>query len=298
MIRAKITFITPLFSRGAYEDLPEIRPASIRGQLHHWLRILGGTAADEREIFGSVHKDFGGRDLKPAASRLIVRAADLPSPDVASQWFPTLPHKSGGHNPRNAPNAPRGALPAGTSFTLIVTERLGHLPQRQQGLIDRTIRVWLMMGALGLRATRGGGSLQWDEAPTNVAVFRESLSVLLKGAHIRFDILNKEFHSAEDARKVITETIAHPALSDVSYPLGAVRQGKDDPAPSRKTSPLRLTIRRFDDGHRILAAWDERQSVTGNTRDHLRVAIDRLANGTTLSKPTEIGRLLKASCLS
>jgi hypothetical protein len=252
---------------------------------------------EERALFGSVHKDFGGRDLTPAASRLVVRVTGLPAPDVAAQWLPTLPHKPGGHNPRNAPNAPRAALPAGTSFTLIVTERLGRLPASQQELADRTIHTWLLAGALGLRATRGGGSFRWSEAPSDVAAFREKLSTLLQGARVRFDILDRVFPNAEEARKTVTETIAHPALRDVSYPLGAVRQGHDDPAPSRKTSPLRLTVRRFTDGHRILALWDERQAVTGNTRDHLRTAIDRLAKGTAQSKPTEIGRLLALSNL-
>ena len=53
----RLEFITPLFSRGAYEDRPEIRAASIRGQLHAWFRVLGGEPADEKSIFGTVHGD-------------------------------------------------------------------------------------------------------------------------------------------------------------------------------------------------------------------------------------------------
>jgi hypothetical protein len=297
MMRAELTFITPLFSRGAYEDLPEIRPASIRGQLHHWFRLLGGSAADERGVFGSVHKDFGGHDLVPAASRLVVRVAGLAAPDAAAQWLPTLPHKPGGQNPRNAPNAPRGALPAGTRFTLVVLERLGGLSPELRAFAERTVHAWLLAGALGLRATRGGGAFHWSEAPTDLRSFWHRLSGLFQDAPVSFDVLDRVFPNAEDARKVITETIAHPALADLAYPLGAVRQGNSDPAPGRKTSPLRLTVRRFADGNRILALWDERGTVTGNTRAHLRDAIKRLANGTSQSRPTEIGRLLAASKL-
>jgi hypothetical protein len=60
---------------------------------------------------------------------------------------------------------------------------------------------------------------------------------------------------------------------------------------------LRLTVRRFAHGFRILALWDERQNVTGNTRLQLREAIQRLAKGTSLSKPTKIGQLLASSNL-
>lgn len=298
MITAKLTFLTPLFSRGAYEDLPEIRPASIRGQLHHWLRLLGGTPAAERAIFGSVHKEFGGQGLAPAASRLVVRVSDLPSASAAAEWLPTLPHKPSGQNPRNAPNAPRAALPPGTSFTLHISERLGGIPAPHRALAERAIRAWLLAGALGLRATRGGGSFQWSEAPTEGATFCEHLKAQMQQAPVRFGLLSEVFTSAESARKMITETIAHPAFAHLSYPLGAVRQGQQDPAPSRKTSPLRLTVRRFADVFRILALWDERQAVTGNTRQHLRDAIQILAQGTSLSRPTRIGQLLAKSSLS
>jgi hypothetical protein len=293
----RIQFITPLFSHGAYEDLPEIRSASIRGQLHQWLRMLGGKPADERAIFGSVHKDFGGRDQAPTASRLVIRVSDLPKHNGPAPWLPTLPHKPGGANPRNAPNAPRCAFAAGTNFTLMVGERLGGLTEAHWKLADRTIHTWLLAGSLGLRGTRGGGSICWKDAPSDVKEYRERLAELLNGAPLKYDLLERAFADSEDARKVITQTIDHRALHDISYPLGAVRQGVDDPAPSRKTSPLRLTIRQFADGCRILAIWDDRQSVSGNKQSQLRSAVERLADGTPRSQPTEIGRLLKESNL-
>ncbi len=286
----QIEFITPLFSRGSYDDLPEIRPASIRGQLHWWFRALAGKYLDEKLIFGGVH---GGA----SASKIVVRVSDLPKRIEPAAWLPTLPHKPGGHNPRNAPNAPRCALPAGENFKLIVLERLGGLTTDQRRQFDRTIQTWLMAGSLGLRATRGGGSIHWSQAPPDEAGFRARLSELLNEAPLGFDILGRVFPTAEDARKVTTETIAHQAFKDIHYPLGAVRQGFQDSAPSRKTSPLRLTVRRFLDGYRILAIWDNRKEVTGNTLDHLRTAVVRLRNGTDKSNPTEIGRLLQESKL-
>src|SRR5262245_7640570 len=120
MNRYEIEFITPLFSRGVYDDVPEIRPTSIRGQLHWWFRVLGGSYADEKAVFGGVH---GGA----TASKLVVRVAGLPQRPNPPIFLPTLPHKPGGQDPRNAPNAPRCAFPAGSRFTLDVGERLGGL---------------------------------------------------------------------------------------------------------------------------------------------------------------------------
>jgi hypothetical protein len=290
MNRYQIEFITPLFSRGAYDDVPEIRPASIRGQLHWWFRALGGSHADEKVIFGGVH---GGA----TASKLVVRVADLPQRPNPPVFPPTLPHKPAGSDPRNGPNAPRCAFPPGARFTLLVAERLGGLSEDHRKLADRATKAWLLAGSLGLRTTRGGGSFHWSDAPTDAEIFRTQLSDLLGKAPLRFDLLNRVFPQAEAARKVITETISHEALPDLHYPLGAVRQGQQDPAPPRKTSPLRLTVRQFADGFRVLAVWDGRQSVTGNTHVHLKAAIQRLANGTQHSRPTEIGRLLQESSL-
>jgi hypothetical protein len=290
MNRYHVEFITPLFSRGAYEDRPEIRPASIRGQLHGWFRALGGNYQDEQAIFGSVHGHA-------AASRVVVRVTDLPEPSSPPSFPATLPHKPAGRDARNGPNAPRCAFPAGSTFTLVIAERLGGLSESRQTLFERSLQSWLLAGSLGLRATRGGGSFRWADAPREVGAYREQLRQLLGAAPLRFDLLDQVFSSAEEARKVITETISHAAMGDVYYPLGAVRQGRDDPAPSRKTSPLRLTVRGFADGFRILALWDDRQKVTGNTLSHLRTAVDRLANGTPLSRPTKIGKLLQQSAL-
>jgi hypothetical protein len=278
----RIKFVTPLFSRGAYEDRPEVRAASIRGQLHWWFRILGASSEDEKIIFGGVH---GGA----SASKIIIRVSGV---NGSTFSVSTLPHKSGGHA------SPKVGYEAGTAFDLYVLERLGGLPPRLQPAWHRALESWLLAGSLGLRATRGGGSIHWSDAPGKAGEFRTKLAELLNGASLGFDLLGRVFTKAEDARRVITETIAHPALQDISYPLGAVKQSRDDPAPSRKTSPLRLTIRHFEDGFRILAIWDDRQFVTGNTRGHLHTAIERLANGTPQSKPTEIGKLLQQSSLS
>ena len=51
--------ITPCFCAGANPAEAEIRAPSIRGQLRWWFRVLGGSAAEEASVFGSVAGDTG-----------------------------------------------------------------------------------------------------------------------------------------------------------------------------------------------------------------------------------------------
>ncbi len=274
----QISFISPLFSKGAYEELPEIRPASIRGQLHHWLRILGGSTSDERAIFGSVHGNFGGNNLKASRSGLIVRVADQPKPQMPVQWVPTLPHKPTGQNPRNAPNAPRISLPVNTSFTLHLIHRGTQWTDLLNSLLERTVDAWLLAGSLGLRATRGGGSLLWNNQPTSYSDYKKKLEDTFKHSYAAVFLCQKPYNSVNEIRVAITNTLAHDAFIDQVFPLGAVKQGKDDRtgAPNRKTSPLRLTIRKIENNYHIIAVWDGRQEVTGNTWANLQGAISLL----------------------
>lgn len=267
-----LTFITPLFSHGSYNDKPEIRPASIRGQLHWWFRALGGTFADECAIFGSVQS-------KPqSASKVVVRVTGINgNRDNAA----TLPHKirQGGKA------AFRSCFLPETSFKLMISERLTGLSENHREQFQRAIHAWLLAGSLGLRATRGGGAFQWASAPESEADYRSLLDKLFKGTPIAFDFLKKKFPSAEDARKVITDTLAEKTFEEEDYPLGKINN-------SRKTSPLRLTVRKIANQFYILALWDGRENVTGNTRAHLQTAINKLSG-----HPCEIGELLKDSTL-
>lgn len=249
--------LTPLFSTGTDQARPEIRAPSIRGQLHWWFRALGGSYELEREVFGSVK---GGA----RASRLVVRVGNIEMEEP--RQIPTLPHKQGG------PAAPKYAFPGG-SFRLMIGQRLGPLSNDAQRMLDRTIQTWLLCGSLGLRSTRGGGAFQLKETPADPGAYLGSAQKLFAKAPLRIAVLSNAYDSAESARRDITDTLSHQVMRDLKYPLGAVRQGRNDPAPSRKTSPLRLTIRQFATGYHIIAVWDARKEVTRNEPDHLREAV-------------------------
>jgi hypothetical protein len=267
-----ITFITPCFCRGAdcsENGAPEIRPPSIRGQLHWWFRAIGGGAADENAIFGNVH---GGTIASPLVVR--VRAPFPPQ----TQLSPTLPHKQGGKA------ASKKALTAGTTFDLLLSWRRNP-SDSQKRAFSRALDAWLLLGALGLRATRGGGNFTWKSStpaaaenlaaagsPATPADYAAAIAQITTGTPLRAALLNQNHPTAEAARRDITDTLGGEGiLQHSNYPLGKVFNG-------RKTSPLRFRVVQFAPAHfQIAAIWDGRQRVTGNTFDDFRAAIRLLA---------------------
>jgi hypothetical protein len=298
----RVEFITPLFSHGAYEDRPEIRPASIRGQLHWWFRALGGGYADERAIFGGVHNGA-------SASRIVVRVSEIKG---ETAWRATLPHKPHGRDRTTGPDAPKAAFLPRTSFRLDCLERLGGIQtENQKAMFARALECWLLLGSLGLRATRGGGSFKWEPLPgttvrypAGVAEYAARCGELLKGSRLRFSLLGTPYGDGEAARRVITNTLGGPDREDESadlkalnWPLGDVASHKQrDADPSRherKTSPLRLRVVAVGRDYRIAAVWDGRTEVTGNRPGDLQGVIRLLAE----RKP-ELGAQLAPSNLA
>ncbi len=270
--RFSLTFITPCFCRGADSSdsgQPEIRPASIRGQLRWWFRLLGNSFADECEIFGSV-KD-GSR-----ASKIVVRV-DYDHLETAS--IATLPHKE---NSRNGFPSRKKAFVAGSGFELIVSSRYGGLNDNLAKKFDSALQAWLHLGALGLRCTRGAGNFTWEGQSADLEEYRKTVESF--GLETFF--LAKNYKTAEEARADICDTLSEGAFSDCGYPLGRIK-------PKRKTSPLRFRIVKLGvQCFRIVAIWDHREDVTENTEEQLFRAVEKLKHS---KKP--IGtQLYEAGC--
>jgi CRISPR/Cas system CMR-associated protein Cmr1 (group 7 of RAMP superfamily) len=275
-----IEFITPLFSRGAYEQYPEIRPPSIRGQLHHWFRLVGGDAAAEKAVFGGVH---GGA----SASRVVIRVAEVGG---RTAQLPTLPHKVGGQ----ASSKP--AFLPGSRFELLVSRRLKALDPPHDRAFIQALEAWLLMGTLGLRATRAAGSFSWSAQDAETlrppASFTEYEArchqiVAAHSRNLRFALLPETFTQSESARRVVSDTLGgrddrsgQSDLARLNDPLGRISR-------DRKTSPLKFRIVRFEGMFRIAAIWDRREPVTGN-RDADLAGLIRLLS----EKKPALGRQL------
>jgi len=167
-----IEILTPLFNRGAYQDVPELRVPSIRGMVRWWFRALGGTADEEKMAFGGMMKFGVRRAGEVMASRLVFRVSSahlvraVPNP-------PTLLHDS-------SKPSPQAAFAPGATFSLEVFTRFGDLSPELERKVQNALEVWLLLGALGLRANRTGGNV-WPAngtVPETSAALRTRLTEL------------------------------------------------------------------------------------------------------------------------
>lgn len=236
-----IEVLTPLFNRGAYPNVPEIRVPSIRGMVRWWFRALGGTQDDEKALFGGL-TNFG-RDLEGEvrASRLVFRVRDIRATPTPQPGSPTLPHKQGGAA------SPRIAFQPGARFTLEVFSRFGPLAPDLEQQAENALEVWLLLGALGLRANRGGGSV-WPadgQAPKDRDELRQQLTrhgcawpVMLAGEAVG--------STPEELRAAATDT-----MNGMPEIFGSVKP--------RRASAIKFKIIRLGERYRLLATAPTRE---------------------------------------
>lgn len=285
-ITAEIEFITPLFSRGMTDE-PEIRPASIRGQLHWWFRALGGQWQEECAAFGKI----GSKGEKTFSSPLVVRVSDIAG---NTGHRPTLPHKEGeGHGK----DAPKSCYLPGTRCKVHFFLRR-QLPRNSEIQLRQCIETWLLIGSLGLRTTRGAGAFAWLNQPDRSrTAYLDKVSALTGKAPLKVVPLphfsDEPDPSAEDLRWYASDTIGgrddrqgENDLDRIRHPLGALK-------PKRKTSPLRFRPIATAQGNVLMALWDHRQEVTGNHAHDLPEVITLLEK-----KKKPIGTLLRNSPLA
>lgn len=289
MIRLRLTLITPLFSTGANQDTPEIRPSSIRGHLHWWFRALGGTHADEMDIFGGV------TDNGSLASKITVRVSNIHGKLGIKN---ILPHKIPSKN-----WALKSAYSPDTSFDIIITQRLGGLKDKSDAFM-RTLEAWLLAGSFGLRATRAAGSFRWEsehggiEMPKTPVAYAERLVKIFARTPLKVLFLDTPFTSAEEARKCVSDTLGvnspgheENRIVELNFPLGRIANRERLPHNQhRKTSPLRFRIVLLSDKYYIIAIWDDCRSVTKNQSRDFEGIVDLLAK-----RKKRIGDLLKSA---
>lgn len=237
-----IEVLTPLFNRGAYQDTPEIRVPSIRGMVRWWFRALGGTPDEEKQVFGGMKK-FGRQFASEVmASQLVFRVNQICA-QPARPNPATLPHKHGGQS------SPQAAFAPGARFRLEVFSRFGSLDPQLQRKAENALEVWLLLGALGLRANRSGGNV-WpanDASPNTPAELRARLTAL----GCRWPVMiagNEAGNNIEQLRAAATDTV-NGAAWVFGYAKGRERQ----------SSTLKFKIVRLEGRMRLLAfAPDQR----------------------------------------
>jgi hypothetical protein len=282
----KLAFITPLFSHGATDE-PEIRPASVRGMLHHWFRLVGGDIEQERSVFGgNANKESG---CQAAAGKVVVRVSDIQARQGSQN---TLPHKTGGAA------SPRSAFLAGTACTLRVFGRLGGLSGGEEALFRDAVYAWLLMGTLGYRSTRAAGSFVWESEDFPVPTpenYQKAMDRLAAKGKFKAALLPKEFADPGTPRSLVSNSLK---MTEHNRPLGNIVYWTDGEKIPRKTSPLKYRLVRFGTRFQLVAVWDCRQAVTGNSPEDLHAVVKAFLRGVGNPPSTELGELLAASALT
>jgi hypothetical protein len=147
------TLLTPCFSGtalGKIDDHAEMRVPPIRGHARFWHRALF-TAQDANRVWGSTNGEEGH------GSRVALRFVGPVSTTHAQPSPTVLPHKENANQ-----RGPRPALAPGERFTLRL-QRLVGCSTDDWDHAQRAVKLWLLLGCLGLRANRAAGSV-WPEA--------------------------------------------------------------------------------------------------------------------------------------
>lgn len=246
-----IELLSPTFCRGAYQDTPEIRAPSIRGMVRWWFRALnappdgsGGGRHAWQKVWQEEKDIFGGVADGASASRLVFRVLHVGNTTLTQQ--PTLPHK-----PSPGQRSPQAAFDAGGSFALQVTSRLRPLSEAQAHKIVNALEVWVLLGSLGLRSNRAGGSL-WPEAahaPKTPGELRQRLDAY--GCRWPVYLAGTQVGTTLDAlRAAATDTVPEP-----QWVFGSARH-------ERLASPLKFKIVRLDAQLRLLITAPDERIIT------------------------------------
>jgi hypothetical protein len=240
-IEKTLQLLTATFVHGAYQvqrhNVPDLRPASIRGQLRWWFDALFGDRAAEDRIFGNI-KEKNGSNSDSNASKIIVRLRNL---DRETGLVDFMPHKPGG--------VQKTALLPGSRFQLEILGRRTALPEEERARLTKSLRAWLLLGAIGQRANRAAGSIWCDDAPRSESDFLESAGRLLGDTKLKAALLPGTYSSEHSLRHEAGDFLRK---DDVENPFGTAGNN------TRKPSQLRLRAVRLDDSLRLAALWDGR----------------------------------------
>jgi len=178
----KLSVISSMFLNGADTRpdtrQPELRAASVRGQLRYWLRaFLGIQVASPKEIWQRESAILGSTEF---GSRISVRLFGSPEVDR----YPMLPHREG----TREHVSPGWAIKPGKTFTLQIATRLGiDVPDD----LLSALQLWSLLGGLGKRSRRMMGAIEirsdhpgWYRPPQTPQELKEAILSVLSRASI------------------------------------------------------------------------------------------------------------------
>ena len=225
-------FLTDCFSGTAEGKLAthsELRVPPIRGHVRMWhVAAFGINSCNE--VWGSTAGDGAG-------SRVAMKLTELPQASAAGS--DVLPHKD---NERHRGSRP--ALSAGSRATLELT-CLPLCDQAQWDKAQQAVKLWLLLGTLGLRSARAAGSVWPIEdpvkpwVPNDAATLKKTLTALGLGRQSVALIGEGKGSTARDLRTTASDTVNERTVFG----------GINDRAPS----PTRFKVISLGTGQCLLA---------------------------------------------
>lgn len=215
--------LTACFCGGADNQAApaEMRIPSIRGQVRAWQDLAGAKTVNR--IWGSTVGETGA-----SLVALIWDASVPPHPAQPKPYI--LPHKSQGFRP---------ALAVGQSFTLTL-QRLIGCSSADWTAAQNALKLWLLVGCLGLRANRAAGSV-WPVGAW-VPQTAAQLAGKLQELGFRWPVQLVETPAgtkAEELRRLASDTVKNRQL------FGEIK-------PRREPSPTKFKVIELDGQPRLL----------------------------------------------
>lgn len=156
-------FITPCFGAGALQTEAELRAPEVRGQLRWWFRALGGTLDQESLIFGSVNGNASASALQVRTQIVKQGTPWKPRPVITEASNAYIWYYASASNNGSRWTA-KGNLPPGTEFDIHIRV-VRAIPSDVNKLFRMALGSFLLLGALGMRVTRGLGAFSCKQLP-------------------------------------------------------------------------------------------------------------------------------------
>jgi hypothetical protein len=228
--------LTPCLCHGASPDGPaEMRVASVRGQIRQWQRTIAESA--------TVDRIWGATEGQNAGSSKVSLCLDRHETSTTScRLLPHTDPNSRDYQVRRKAESTKSAIPAGRTFTLTL-RRLPGCTKPDWDAAQNAVKLWLLIGGLGLRCNRAAGSV-WplgDGAPQTEADLGSRLREL--GCRWAVSLAEAALGATADTlRCAASDTV--DGHQDV---FGAIR-------PRRMPSPVRMKVIRLGQAYRLLLA--------------------------------------------
>ena len=238
-IEYRFVILTPAMIGGATgrDGSAEMRVASIRGQVRWWHRSAGLTPQCN-EVWGQV---------EPVVIASKVSLSLAASPPLTLMNAPILPHKQ---------SASRNSIAPGQTFSVILRRHVG-CDLKQWRAAQHAVKLWLLLGGLGLRVNRAAGSI-W---PTDDHLLEPEKWVPRDEKELRSTLT--ELGYSKIVRLIGSEILEHGSLAGENTEGLKLRKAASDTVngspkyfgsiqPRRTPSPLKMKVIRLGTDTRLI----------------------------------------------